>query len=91
MLFISAFLLGHGLALLGLLAIAAAFWKTALIFLALALLLPVCLYPRSPLRRLSLNELSLYSGFAYLINWTCIIASALAGLKKRRLFIYPGI
>jgi len=91
MVFISAFLLGHGIALLGLLAMAAGFWKTSAIFLASALILPVCLYARSPLKRLSLRELLLYSGFAYLINWTCILASSLAGLKNRRLFIYPGI
>jgi len=91
MLFISAFLLGHGVALLGFLALIAGFWKISAILLVSALILPVCLYARSPLRRLSLRELLLYAGFAYLINGTCLLASCIAGLTKRRLFIYPGI
>jgi cellulose synthase/poly-beta-1,6-N-acetylglucosamine synthase-like glycosyltransferase len=91
MLFISAFLLGHGLALLGALIFIAGLWKTSAVFLAAAIILPLCLYRRSSLKRLSLRDLLLYAGFAYLINATCILASSLEGLKKRRLFIYPGI
>ena len=91
MVFISAFLLAHIIAMIGLLALMAGFLKTGLAVFAAALIFPVCLYGRSPLRRLSLSELLLYARIAYLINWTCIFASGLAGLKKRRIFIYPGI
>jgi cellulose synthase/poly-beta-1,6-N-acetylglucosamine synthase-like glycosyltransferase len=91
MVFVSAFLLGHAAALLGLVALFADYRKLAFCLLAFAIIYPLCLYSRSPLKRLSLRELSLYTGFAFLINWTCILATFLAGLKKRRLFIYPGI
>lgn len=91
MLFISPFLAGHALALSGILAFLAGLPKVSLMALSTAFLLPIGLYFRSPLRRLSLRELRLYIRFVYLINTTCILAGFLAGLKKRRLFIYPGI
>lgn len=91
MIFISAFLAGHIIALLGLLALLAGFSKPAFSLLFLAVIYPILLYFRSPLRKLSWREFLLYAGVAHLINWTCIFASGLAGLKKRRLFIYPGI
>ena len=91
MIFISAFLAGHFVALLGLVALLAGFGTPAASLLVLAVAYPIFLYLRSPLRKLTWRELSLYAGIAHLINWTCIFASILAGLKKRRLFIYPGI
>jgi cellulose synthase/poly-beta-1,6-N-acetylglucosamine synthase-like glycosyltransferase len=90
-LFVSAFLLGQVAALAGLLALAAGFVASGLGLLFLCLALPICLYLRSPLRRLSWKELCLYAKIACLINWTCILASFWAGIKKHRIFIYPGI
>ncbi len=91
MLFISAFSLVHLIALLGFLALSISIWVPALLLLISSLIFTIYLYLRSPLRRLSLKELLLYAGIAYLINWTCIIGSCTAGLKKRRIFLYPGI
>jgi cellulose synthase/poly-beta-1,6-N-acetylglucosamine synthase-like glycosyltransferase len=91
MLFISAFSIMHIIALLGLLALAAGIMMPGLLLLFICFSLPICLFLRSPLRRLSWKELQLYAGIAYVINWTCILASFLAGLEKRRIFIYPGI
>ena len=91
MLFISPFVLAHLSVLLGLLALVMDFHLTAGFLIALGLVLPACLYFRSSLRRLNWKELPLYAGIAYLINWTCIINSFAAGLKKFRIFIYPGI
>jgi cellulose synthase/poly-beta-1,6-N-acetylglucosamine synthase-like glycosyltransferase len=91
MLFVSAFLAGHAVAALGLLAWWSGFLNAALFLCLAACVLPVVLYFRSPLRKLSWRELWLYARFAYLINVTCILASAVAGFKKRRLFLYPGI
>lgn len=91
MIFVSAFLMEHLILGLALLAIAAGFPKLALAALTGALLLPLFLYRKSTLRRLSWKELRLYGGIAYLINWTCVFSSLIAGLKKRRIFLYPGI
>lgn len=91
LLFISPFVLTHVSVVLGLLALAMDFRLAALFFVALGLVIPACLYFRGSLRHLNWKELPLYAGIAYLINWTCIITSFAAGLKKRRIFIYPGI
>ena len=91
MIFISSFLLAHLVAVSGMLALAVGFRTAALAAFAAAVLLPVCLYRGSRLSRLSWTELPLYAGVAYLINWTCIASSFMAGLKKKRIFIYPGI
>jgi len=91
MLFISPFVLTHLLLFLGLLALAADIRLAGLMFIAVGLILPVWLYLKSSLRRLDWKEMILYAWIAYLIDWTCIFASLLAGLKKRRLFVYPGI
>jgi cellulose synthase/poly-beta-1,6-N-acetylglucosamine synthase-like glycosyltransferase len=91
MLFISPFVLIQLSLFLGLLAAAMNFRSVGLLFIALGLITPACLYYKSSLRRLAWNELILYLLFACLINWTCIIAGFATGLKKRRIFIYPGI
>jgi len=91
MLFVSSFLLGHLLGILGLLTLAAGFRTAALTVFASAVLLPAVLFPNSKLIRLSGKELLLYAALSYLINWTCIFSSVIAGLKKKRIFIYPGI
>ena len=91
MLFISAFPLLHLAALLVILGLAGGFRVSALLLLFSTLLVFGFLFNRSPLKKLSLKELATYSGVAYLINWTCMFASIRAGLKKRRLFFYPGI
>ena len=91
MVFISAFPLGHVVALLIFFGLAIGFQSSALLLLLFSLLFLGCLFNRSPLKKLPWKELSLYLVIAYLINWTCILASFLAGLKKGRLFIYPGI
>jgi cellulose synthase/poly-beta-1,6-N-acetylglucosamine synthase-like glycosyltransferase len=91
MLFISPFPLWHGVVLLVLFGLAAGFWVPALLLALSSLVLLGCLFHRSPLKRLSGKQLILYAAVAYVINWTCILASLWAGLKKRRLFFYPGI
>ncbi len=91
MLFISPFVLIQLSLFLGLLAVATNFRSVGLLFIALGLITPACLYYKSSLRRLTWKELILYVLFACLINWTCIIASFVTGLKKRRIFVYPGI
>jgi cellulose synthase/poly-beta-1,6-N-acetylglucosamine synthase-like glycosyltransferase len=91
MLFISPFVLIQLSLFLGLLAVATNLRSVGLLFIALGLITPACLYYKSSLRRLAWNELILYVLFACLINWTCIIASFATGLKKRRIFVYPGI
>jgi cellulose synthase/poly-beta-1,6-N-acetylglucosamine synthase-like glycosyltransferase len=91
MIFVSGFLVEHLILFLALLAIATGFAALARLLLTVALVLPLFLYRKSTLRRLSWKELRLYAGIAYLINWTCIVASLIAGLKKRRIFLYPGI
>lgn len=91
MLFISPFILIHLSLLLGLLALATDFLLSGLLLIAIGLVMPVCLYRKSTLRNLSRKEMFLYARIGYVINWTCTIASLLTGLKKRRLFIYPGI
>jgi len=91
MMFISAFVLVHMLAVLGLIAMAVGLQITGCLLLFASLALPVFQYFRSPLRRLKGKELLLYCSITYLINWTCILATLAAGLKKRRVFLYPGI
>jgi cellulose synthase/poly-beta-1,6-N-acetylglucosamine synthase-like glycosyltransferase len=91
MIFISRFLLTHLFAFAGLIAAVAGFPMIALPAFALVVLLSVSGYRTSTLKRLSWKELMLYLGIAYLINWTCIFSSCIAGLKKRRIFLYPGI
>jgi hypothetical protein len=91
MIFVSGFLVGHLILFLALLAIATGFATLALLLLTAALVLPRFLFRKSTLRRLSWKELRLYAGITYLINWTCIFASLITGLKKRRIFLYPGI
>jgi cellulose synthase/poly-beta-1,6-N-acetylglucosamine synthase-like glycosyltransferase len=91
MVFLSPFPLWHLLALLALLLLAAGFPATAVLLMLFNLLLLGRLFLQSPLKRLSWRELSRYAAVAYLINWTCLLASLHAGLKKRRLFFYPGI
>lgn len=91
MVFLSPFPLWHLLALLALLLLAAGFPVTAVLLMLFSLLLLGRLFLQSPLKRLSWRELSRYAAVAYLINWTCLLASLHAGLKKRRLFFYPGI
>jgi len=91
MFFVSGFLLGHLLVLFGFLAAVFGVPGLAILAMTLALLTPVCLYRKSALRKLSGKELLLYAGIAYLINWTCIFSSCIAGMKRHRLFLYPGI
>ncbi len=91
MLFVSPFVLVHLLLLSGLSVFAAGLPAAGLPLLALAFALPLCLGWKSTLRRLTWQELGLYAGVAYIINWTCILASLAAGLRERRIFVYPGI
>ncbi len=91
MVFLSAFPVWHLLILLALLCLIAGFPVPALLLLISSLLLLADLFRRSPLRRLSWRELSRYAAVACLINWTCMIASLRAGMKKRRILFYPGI
>jgi cellulose synthase/poly-beta-1,6-N-acetylglucosamine synthase-like glycosyltransferase len=91
MLFVSSFLLLHMLALAGLLTLLAGFYKVGFGLLLSCILLPVFLYCRTPLKRLSGKELLIYAGITYLINWTCIVSSFWAGLKLRRILVFPGI
>jgi len=90
MLFISPFPLWHSAVLLVNLALAAGCRVPALLLGLFSLLLLGCLFLRSPLKKLSGKELILYAAVAYVINWTCM-GSLYAGLKKRRIFFYPGI
>lgn len=90
-LFISAFPLCHVIALLILIGLATGYQMPALLFLLFSLVFLGYFFHRSSLKNLSWKELSLYLVIAYLINSTCILASFLAGLKKGRLFFYPGI
>ena len=89
--FISPFVLIHLSLFLGVLALATHLPIAGLLFVSMGLITPVFLYCRSSLRRLTPKELILYTGIAYLVNWTCIVASFAMGLRKRRVFIYPGI
>lgn len=91
MLFISAFPLFHVAALLVLLSLAMGFRVPALLLTLFSLVLLGCLFNRSTLKRLSWKELILYVTVSCVINWTCMLTSLWAGLKKRRLFFYPGI
>jgi cellulose synthase/poly-beta-1,6-N-acetylglucosamine synthase-like glycosyltransferase len=90
-LFVSPFVLIHLSIVLGLLALAMNFPLSALSIIALGTMGTICLYLKSTLRRLNWKELFLYAGVTYLINWTCILASFAAGLKERRIFVYPGV
>jgi len=91
MLFVSPFLLLHLIALAGLLTLLTGFHEAGFVLLLLCAAISIFLYYRSSLKRLSGKELMLYVGITYLINWTCIISSFRAGLKKRRILVYPGI
>jgi GT2 family glycosyltransferase len=91
MLFLSGFVLEHLMLALALIALVFGFLPLAILALASAVLIPAYYYRTSTLKRLSWKELALYMGFAYLINWTCIFSSGLAGLSRGRLFLYPGI
>jgi cellulose synthase/poly-beta-1,6-N-acetylglucosamine synthase-like glycosyltransferase len=91
MLFISAFPLWHGAALLVVLVWAAGFQIPAALLVFVGLLLLGRSYLGSPLKKLSGKDLILYAAVGYVINWTCMLASLYTGFKKRRLFFYPGI
>jgi cellulose synthase/poly-beta-1,6-N-acetylglucosamine synthase-like glycosyltransferase len=91
MVFLSPFPVWHLVIFVALLILAAGFLVPALLMLLFIMLLLAGLFRRSPLRRLSWRELCCYAAVAYLINWTCMIASFYAGLKKRHIFLYPGI
>jgi len=91
MVFISPFPLWHAGVLAALAGLAAGFRMPVLLLLLAALAIMGYLFKQSPLRRLSWKELSLYAAVSYVINWTCMLGSLRAGLRKRRLFFYPGI
>jgi hypothetical protein len=55
--------------------------------LAAALLL----FRRSSLRGLGLRQLCLYGTLTWVLNWSCILGSIAGGLRRRMLFIYPGL
>lgn len=91
LLFLSPFPLLNCSALAALLAASTGRLVTALLLGILSVLSFGFLFRKSPLRRLPARELATYVGVTYVINLTCMLASILAGLKKRRLFLYPGI
>ncbi len=91
MVFLSAFPVLHLLIVLALLLLLGGFQVPALLLLLFDVFLLTGLFRRSSLRRLTWRELRRYTAVAYSINWTCMIASLHAGLKKRRIFLYPGI
>jgi cellulose synthase/poly-beta-1,6-N-acetylglucosamine synthase-like glycosyltransferase len=89
--FISPFLLFH----LGMLLAAALLalghrWPALALVLAMA---PVALilHRRSSLRALGLRELFLYGTLTWVLNWTCILGSIAGGLRRRMLFVFPGL
>ncbi len=48
-------------------------------------------YLKSSLRKLGLGELLTYFLVTYVINVVCITSSLAGGLKRKMLFIYPGV
>lgn len=91
MVFLSPFPALHLLVLAALLLLGAGLPIAGAALLLLVLMLTGCLFRTSTISRLSWKELVRYAAVAYLINWTCMLASLHAGLKKRRIFLYPGI
>jgi hypothetical protein len=90
-LFLSYFPIGH----VWLMALAASVWVksgllSALLGGGLAAFL-LAIYLRSPLRRLSLKDLAVYSLVTCIINASCTIGSLAGGLRRGRLFMYPGV
>lgn len=89
--FISPFLLFH----LGMLLAAALLalghpWAALTLPSAMA---PVALilHRRSSLRALGLRELFLYATLTWVLNWTCILGSLAGGIRRRMLFVFPGL
>ena len=91
MLFISPFPVINCSALAAIIATAAGLPVTALLLGLFTLLSLGLLFRKSPLKKLSGKDLAIYAVMAYAINLTCMLASIYAGLKKRRIFFYPGI
>jgi hypothetical protein len=91
MIFIAPFPAWNALALVVAVGLAAGHRVAALLLAAASLAVLGWLFARSPLRKLSWRELALYAGVGFVVNWTCMLASVRAGLRKRRLFFYPGI
>ena len=91
MLFISPFPVLNCSALGAIIAAAAGVPIAAFILGLLTLLCVLSLFKKSPLRRLAAKDVAVYSVMAYVINLTCMLASIYAGLRKGRVFFYPGI
>jgi GT2 family glycosyltransferase len=63
-----------------------------------ALALPLAMIPvawlvhrRSSLRGLGLRRLLLYGALVWVLNWSCILGSIVGGVRRRMLFLFPGL
>jgi len=90
-LFLSYFPLSHLIALLILATIWAGHSAVASLLTLALLVTALVLYRKSPLRKLTFKQLFIYGVLTYLINASCILGSIAAGLKNRKLFLYPGL
>ena len=91
LLFLSYFPLFHLIALAILFAIWAGHPLAASILAAVLLLAALAMYWKSSLKKLSFKQLLIYGLLTYLINISCILGSLAAGLRNRRLYLYPGL
>ncbi len=51
----------------------------------------LALYLGSSLRKLTVRELCIYLLVTYLINVTCVASSVAGGIRRRSLFLFPGV
>ena len=91
LLFVSPFLLFHlGLLLAAVLLALGHRWPALAVVVAMAPI-ALTLHRRSSLRALGLRELFLYATLTWVLNWACILGSIVGGLRRRMLFVFPGL